>query len=184
MSQEIDAEAQRQAEEGRLAAAEGVRLLARNTMFDGFLDEMKANDASVAEFMDYVFDPSTKFNTDWRWRGFFFHRPLVERIFGYWTTSKYNETTRAFIDDWATDHVAKKVYTEGRSITSSGILSKAKKVVNEHFFLSFDLVALTQTLRERAPFAFTIFDAFSDTARQLAQTKPAFLRKKEIVSLF
>jgi hypothetical protein len=105
----------------------------------------------------------------------------VERIFGYWTTSKYNASTRAFIDDWAKQHVAKKVYTEGGAITSSGILSKAKKVVNEQFFLGFNLAQLTDTLRAMAPFAFAIFDAFSTTTRQLNQATTAFLRKKEIV---
>jgi hypothetical protein len=106
---------------------------------------------------------------------------LVERIFGYWTTSKYNASTRAFIDDWAKHHVAKKVYTEAGSITNSGILSKAKKIVDEQFFLSFNLAQLTSTLRAMAPFAFAIFDAFSTTTRQLNQATTAFLRKKEIV---
>jgi hypothetical protein len=106
----------------------------------------------------------------------------VERILGYWTTSKYNATTQAFIDEWAKEHVAGKVYTEARSITNSGILSRAKKVINEQFFLDFNLTQLTETLRTMAPFAFTIFDAFSTTAHQLSQLKPAFRQRKEIVS--
>jgi hypothetical protein len=165
----------------RLEREELARLEARNAMFDRFLKEMQTENASVADFMDYVFNPDNKFDTDWRWGGFFLQRSLVERIFGYWTTSKYNTSTRAFIDDWAKQHVAKKVYTEAGSITNSGILSKAKKIVNEQFFLGFNLAQLTDTLRTMAPFAFAIFDAFSTTTRQLNQATTAFLRKKEIV---
>ncbi|KAJ7654569.1 hypothetical protein DFH06DRAFT_1133343 [Mycena polygramma] len=181
MQKEIDKQAEQEAEQDRLQAAEQLRLLARNVMFDRFLEEMKTKEASMADFMEYVFDPENKFNTDWRWKGFFAQRPQVLRIFGHWTTSKYNATTRAFMDEWATDHVSKKVYTEARSITNSGILSKAKKVVNEQFFLDFNLATLTQTLRSMAPFAFAIFDAFSDTARQLTQTKHTFKQRKEIM---
>ncbi|KAJ7878225.1 hypothetical protein B0H13DRAFT_1892776 [Mycena leptocephala] len=170
-----------EAERVRLEREELARLEARNAMFDRFLKEMQTENASVADFMDYVFNPDNKFDTDWRWGGFFLQRSLVERIFGYWTTSKYNTSTRAFIDDWAKQHVAKKVYTEAGSITNSGILSKAKKIVNEQFFLGFNLAQLTDTLRTMAPFAFAIFDAFSTTTRQLNQATTAFLRKKEIV---
>ncbi|KAJ7934603.1 hypothetical protein B0H13DRAFT_2305373 [Mycena leptocephala] len=175
--QGIDAEL----EQVRLEEEARAVLLARTEMFDRFLDEMHTNNVSVAHFMDYVFNPANKFDADWRWKGFFAHRPRVERIFGYWTTSKYNATTRAFIDEWAKEHVAGKVYTEARSITNSGILSRAKKVINEQFFLDFNLTQLTETLRTMAPFAFTIFDAFSTTARQLSQVKPAFRQRKEIM---
>ncbi|KAJ7917839.1 hypothetical protein B0H13DRAFT_2231360 [Mycena leptocephala] len=175
--QGIDAEL----EQARLEEEARAVLYARNDMFDGFLNEMQTNNVSVAHFMDYVFNPENKFDTDWRWKGFFAHRPRVERIFGYWTTSKYNATTRAFIDEWAKEHVAGKVYTEARSITNSGILSRAKKVINEQFFLDFNLTQLTESLRTMAPFAFTIFDAFSTTARQLSQAKPAFRQRKAIM---
>ncbi|KAJ7157683.1 hypothetical protein C8R43DRAFT_997287 [Mycena crocata] len=59
--------------------------------------------------MDHIFDPRTKLQTDVRWKGFFAQRPLVERIFGYWTSSQYPTTSRNFVDGWATQHVAKKV---------------------------------------------------------------------------
>jgi hypothetical protein len=42
-------------------------------MFDRFLNEMHTNNVSVAHFMDYVFNPANKFDTDWRWKGFFAH---------------------------------------------------------------------------------------------------------------
>ncbi|KAJ7806742.1 hypothetical protein B0H14DRAFT_3483832 [Mycena olivaceomarginata] len=35
---------------------------ARNAMFDRFLEEMHTKDASVADFMDYVFNPENKFD--------------------------------------------------------------------------------------------------------------------------
>ena len=153
-------------------------------MFAKFLDDMQKMGVTLAEFMEHVFNPDNTFTANWRWNGFFFHQPLVERIFGYWTSSRYNQTTRNFMHDWATKHVAKKVYSEARAITTSGILSKAKKTINEQFFLDFSLANLTQSLRERAPTAFAIFDSFSTTTRQKAQAKEAFMKKKELVRKF
>ncbi|KAF8196897.1 hypothetical protein K438DRAFT_1906287 [Mycena galopus ATCC 62051] len=153
----------------------------QQTLAAKFLDEMHKTDVSLAEFMDHVFDPDNTFTADWRWNGFFFHRALVERIFGYWTSSRYNHTTRNFMHEWATKHVVKRVYSEARAITISGILNKAKKAVNERFFLDFSLANLTQSLRERAPTAFAIFDSFSTTTRQKTRAKEAFMKKKELM---
>ncbi|KAF8218134.1 hypothetical protein K438DRAFT_1702685 [Mycena galopus ATCC 62051] len=138
-------------------------------------------DVSLADFLDHVFNPDNSFTLNWRWNGFFFHRALVERIFGYWTSSRYNHTTRNFMNEWATKHVAKKVYSEATAITVSGILSKTKKVVNERFFLDFSLANLTKSMRERAPTAFAIFDSFSTTTRQKSQAKEASMKKKELM---
>ncbi|KAJ7125765.1 hypothetical protein C8R43DRAFT_898159 [Mycena crocata] len=171
-SQEVTARVEMQA---------ATRLLRRNQCFDAHLQEMHEHQYSMAEFVDYVFDPATKLNTDWRWKGFFAHHSLVEKIFGHWTTSKYNATSRAFIDRWATKHVASQAYTEARAITSSGILSRAKKTVDEKFFLDFSLAGLTQIIRGLAPHAFAVFDAFSTTARQLAQASSKYMKKKELM---
>ncbi|KAJ7742551.1 hypothetical protein B0H16DRAFT_1323267 [Mycena metata] len=178
----LESSAAAQADQARLDAEELAMQRARKDIFDNFLAELQVNDISVAEFADYVFNPENKFDADWRWRGFFARRPLVEQIFGYWTTSKYNITTRAFLDEWAQDHIARKVYSEGQAITKSGLLSKAKKVVNEAFFLDFNLETLTDSMRRMAPFAFAILDVFSTTARQLSQMTPRFLQKKEMMT--
>jgi hypothetical protein len=113
--------------------------------------------------------------------GFFAHQAIVTRIFGYWNTSKYNQSTRDFIHRWATNHVAKTVYSEARAVTVSGLLSKSKKTVNERFFLDFSLSDLTAAIRLKAPTAFAVFDSFSTTARQKARASPAFMQKKELV---
>jgi hypothetical protein len=160
---------------------EAEQLRARDSLFARFLDDMQRMNISLAEFLDHVFNPDNAFAFNWRWTGFFSHSLIVERIFGYWTSSKYNQTTRNFMHEWATKHVAKKVYSEARAITASGILNKAKKVVNEWFFLDFSLANLAQTLRERAPTAFTVFDSFLTTARQKSQATEAFMKKKELV---
>ncbi|KAJ7101667.1 hypothetical protein C8R44DRAFT_747125 [Mycena epipterygia] len=151
--------------------AEKTRLL-REQFFDKVLDDMTASKYTLAEFLDYVFNPETKLKSDWRWRGFFLNRPVVERIFGYWTSSKYPATTHATVHEWAASLIAAK---------TSGILTKSKKVVNEQFFLGYSLAGLTATLRGMAPTAFHILDAFSSTARQLRQNSAAGLRKKEIL---
>ncbi|KAJ7753253.1 hypothetical protein B0H16DRAFT_1723284 [Mycena metata] len=155
---ELDAErATRQAE---LEAEK--QKLRHNQLFDKFLIEMKTNDIPLAEFFEHVFNPETKLNSDWRWRGFFAHQNVVRRIFGYWTSSKYNHSTRRFMHDWAVEHVVRTASTEARAITSSGVLSKTKKVINEHFFLDF------------------ILDTFSTTTRQLSKASETFLQKKEL----
>ncbi|KAF7372061.1 hypothetical protein MVEN_00064400 [Mycena venus] len=161
------------------AAQEKIRV--RNEMFKKFLAEMEKQDVSLADFLDHVFDPKTKLDADWRWQGFFRHQNIVERIFGHWTSSNYNQSTRTFIQKWATAQVTKSIYSEARAITLSGLLSKSKKIVNERFFLDFSLAGLTQAVRQKAPTAFAIFDAFSTTACQKAQTTMAFLQKKELM---
>ncbi|KAJ6584712.1 hypothetical protein B0H19DRAFT_1059083 [Mycena capillaripes] len=161
--------------------AEEKKQIRQRKVFDNFLTEMKANNISLAEFLDHVFDPETKLNTNWRWRGFFAHQGIVEHIFGHWTTSKYNQTTRAFLHNWATSHVSSVAYTESRAITQSGILSKTKKVVNERFFLDFSLTDLVRNIRGMAPTVFKVFDSFSTTTRQLNKASQKFLEKKELM---
>ncbi|KAK7033871.1 hypothetical protein R3P38DRAFT_3186109 [Favolaschia claudopus] len=155
--------------------------LRRLQIFDKFLNEMKENDISLAEFLEHVFDPNIKLNSDWRWRGFFAHQNVVERIFGYWTTSKYNLSTRSFIHNWATNLVSKTAASESRAITESGILAKTKKTVNEKFFLDFSLTNLSQSIRGMAPTMFRILDSFSTTTRQLKNATQKFLDKKELM---
>ncbi|KAJ6564025.1 hypothetical protein B0H19DRAFT_1067626 [Mycena capillaripes] len=174
-------ELEREKAELQAELAEEKKRIRQREVFDNFLTEMKANDISLAEFLDYVFDPETKLNTDWRWRGFFAHQGIVERIFGHWTTSKYNQTTRAFLHNWATSHVSSVAYTESRAITQSGILSKTKKVVNERFFLDFSLTDLVRSIRGMAPTVFKVFDSFSTTTRQLNKASEKFLEKKELM---
>ncbi|KAJ6481450.1 hypothetical protein C8R47DRAFT_1134462 [Mycena vitilis] len=155
--------------------------LRREQFFDTVLSDMAAANYSFAEFLDYVFNPATRLNTDWRWRGFFQHRAMVDQIFGYWTSAKYPATSRAIVHEWATGLVARTASSEAQAITSSGTLSKAKKVVDEQFFLSYSLAGLTATLRGMAPIAFRILDAFSSTARQHQENTAAGLHRKELV---
>ncbi|KAJ7482617.1 hypothetical protein FB451DRAFT_1350610 [Mycena latifolia] len=164
----------------QLKKIEKAKLL-RELCFDKILDTMSDEKYTLAEFLDYVFNPETKLKSDWHWRGFFLHKALVRQIFGYWTSASYNANTRATIHEWAVTLIAKSTSTEAQSITSSGILSKSKKVVNEQFFLSYSLAGLTTTLRGMAPTAFRIFDAFSTTARQLRQNSASGLRRKELL---
>ncbi|KAK7029753.1 hypothetical protein R3P38DRAFT_3188615 [Favolaschia claudopus] len=172
----------------RKAAAQQAELekeksrLRRLQVFDKFLKEMRENDISLAEFMEHVFNPEIKLNYDWRWRGFFAQQSMVERIFGYWTTSNYNLSTRNFIHNWATNLVSKMAASESRAITDSGILAKTKKTVNEKFFLDFSLANLARTIRGMAPTMFRILDSFSTTTRQRNKATQSFMDKKELES--
>ncbi|KAK6991557.1 hypothetical protein R3P38DRAFT_3331712 [Favolaschia claudopus] len=129
-------------------------------LFDKFLEDMKADDISLAEFLDHS---------------------VVERIFGYWTTSKYNQSTRNFLHNWATSQVSKAALGESRVITKSGILNKTKKAINESFFVDFSLTNLVHTIRGMAPTVFKILDSFSTTTRQLKSATEKFLKKKELM---
>ncbi|KAF8155239.1 hypothetical protein K438DRAFT_1777780 [Mycena galopus ATCC 62051] len=171
-------------EKEKEAAAKKADLEAQAKMlrhFRQFLADMKANDISLADFLDHVFNPETKLSSDWRWRGFFAHQNTVARIFGYWTTSKYNLSTHTFLHNWATDCVSKAASTESRAITRSGILKKTKKIVNEQFFLDFSLTNLAHTIRGMAPTVFKVFDSFSTTTRRLRKGTQKFLEKKELM---
>ncbi|KAF7345541.1 hypothetical protein MVEN_01572800 [Mycena venus] len=158
------AELERQEAERRQDLAkeleEAKKRIRRNQIFDKFLAEMQDNNILLADFLDH--------NT-------------VERIFGYWTTSKYNDTTHAFIHNLATNYVSRAASTESRSITQSGILNKTKKAINERFFLDFSLADLVRTIRGMAPMVFKIFDSFLTTTRQLNQASEKFLQKKELM---
>ncbi|KAJ7036838.1 hypothetical protein C8F04DRAFT_1181176 [Mycena alexandri] len=176
---EEETEAAAQARVAQIALEK--RALLRAHLFDKVLDDISAGGFSFAEFAEYVFDPDTKLKTDWRWRGFFQQKATVEHIFGYWSSSRYNTSTRATVLDWAISLVAANASAEAQGITSSGILSKSKKVINEEYFLGYNLAGLTATLRGMAPIAFRILDAFSTTPRQLRENSAAGLRRKELL---
>ncbi|KAJ7778908.1 hypothetical protein B0H16DRAFT_1448457 [Mycena metata] len=151
--------------------------------FEEVLAGLEERGYSLANLMEHVFNPTTHFESgyDWRWRGFFAHKPVVKHILGYWSSSRAH-TTRTFIWDWAYQLVRKVVARESRRITSSGILSKVKKTVNEEFFLNFSLRGISATLRSLSPTAFGIFDAYSSTKRQAKTESKGFLKRHEVLS--
>jgi hypothetical protein len=151
-------------------------------VFDDILANLQQRRYSLADFLDYVFNPANTHAFDWRWKGFFAYREAVERILGYWTTARYNNTTCTFINGWAISHVKKVTAKESAKTTESGILRKTTKDVNEDFFLSYSLAGLTKTLRELAPNTFAVLDAISTTPRQVQKLSDEWFKKKEIVS--
>jgi hypothetical protein len=118
--------------------------------FAGILDGMEEQQYSLADFLEYVFNQSTKFATgyDWRWCGFFAHKQTVKKIFSYWSSS-VTRSAHTFVLDWAYGLVKKMMSSE--CIARSGLLSKTKKTVNEDFFLKYSLTGLSQTLCEMTP---------------------------------
>ncbi|KAJ7911260.1 hypothetical protein B0H13DRAFT_1875918 [Mycena leptocephala] len=118
---------------------------AKKDYLEKVLSGLQANNYSLADFMEYA---------------------AVKKVFGYRSSRKdTNITTRTVIWDWAFGLVQRTVSRESRQITLSGLLSKAKRTVNEEFFLTYSLRAISRTLRGMAPAAFGIFDAFSTTKR-------------------
>ncbi|KAG6864114.1 hypothetical protein C0991_012399 [Blastosporella zonata] len=131
-------------------------------LFRVLLRKLKDGGCSMAEFLDYVYNPAHNHGYDWCWKGFFKDRMTMKHVLGYWTMSPYSKTTRVFIRDWALEQVGKAAAQETVAITKSGILMKSKKTVNEEFFLRYSLVNLTQLLCLLAPTFFAIVDAFSN----------------------
>ncbi|KAJ6619584.1 hypothetical protein B0H10DRAFT_1946637 [Mycena sp. CBHHK59/15] len=84
---------------------------------------------------------------------------------------------KATVHEWVTSLVTATASVEAQAITSSGILSKAKKVVNEQYVLGYSLAGL----RGMAPIAFRVFDMFSTTQRQRRQNTAAGLCRKELL---
>jgi hypothetical protein len=155
---------------------------ARVSDFEEVLELLKEKGISLAEFLDYVFNPTNDLSDDWRWLGFFKHRTLVLRILGYWTTSSYSVTVRNLVEGWVTGQAQKIASEEARVISRKGILSKANKVINEDFFLGYSISGLTSTLRSLAPVFFSMLDAFSTTSRQKSNLSEKWAEKKRIVS--
>ncbi|KAJ6470301.1 hypothetical protein DFH09DRAFT_1344534 [Mycena vulgaris] len=120
--------------------------------FAEVLDGLQEKKYSLADLLEYTFNPATQFASgfDWRWRGFFAHKHTVTKIFGYWSSNS-SRAARTFIVDWAYDLVKKMVSSESRRITRSGILSKVKKTINEDFFLKYSLTGLSQTVARDEP---------------------------------
>ncbi|KAF8173450.1 hypothetical protein BJ912DRAFT_1024853 [Pholiota molesta] len=168
----------------RLTKAENEKAEKEHTkelLFDEVLKTFQQAGISLADFLHYVFKPTSKHVFDWKWRGFFRDQETVKAIFGYWTTSEYNKTTRTFIKDWILGQAEKVIAQESRVITEANILRKSSMVINEDFFLNFSLESITNQLRELAPAAFGLFDAFSTTGRQKRELKAKSRRKQKLV---
>ncbi|KAJ6624223.1 hypothetical protein B0H10DRAFT_2162254 [Mycena sp. CBHHK59/15] len=178
------AQDQKEKESAEAAAAAEER---KAEHFAGILDGLEEQHYSLADFLEYVFNPSTEFATgyDWRWGGFFAHKKTVKKIFGYWSSS-VTRAGRTFVFEWAYGLVKKMVSSESRRITRSGILNKANMTVNEDFFLKYSLTGLSRKLRKMSPRIFGIFDAFSTTTRQLKDqstvSSKKFLKKQDVLT--
>jgi hypothetical protein len=99
------------AEEGHQHEIEWIQWEA---FFDDLLARMQGKGYTFADLLDYVFNPTTKFGFDWWWRGFFADKVTVQRIFDYWTTSKYNKTSRTLVHEWAMGKARKAAGQESR----------------------------------------------------------------------
>jgi len=180
--QKIEAEERR--ENDRTLLEENERM--RKSLFLDDVAEMlqgklAESSYSLADFLDHIFDPDRKFVFDWWWKGFFAHKTAVRRIFEYWTTSKYSKSARSMVLDFAASLVERTVGRESRQVTRSALLQKRKKIVDEDFFLKYNLSDLTNNLRWLAPRMFQILDAFSTTKRQMRDMSAVWFEKKNLV---
>ena len=155
---------------------------ARVSDFEEVLESLKEKGISLAEFLDYVFNPTNDLSDDWRWLGFFKHQTLVLRILGYWTTSSYSVTVHNLVEGWVIGQAQRIAGEEAKAISREGILLKTNKVINEDFFLGYSISGLTSSLRSLAPVFFSLLDAFSITSRQKSNLSEKWAEKKRIVS--
>jgi hypothetical protein len=155
----------------------------KERFFDKTLQSFHDRGISLAEFLKYVFNPEARHVVNWKWRGFFQQTDTVKEIFGYWTGSGSNKTTQKFITNWVIEQAKKIVAQESKAISDSKILLKGAKMVDEAFFLNFSLESITANLRELAPQAFVLFDAFSTTERQKKELKERSRKRQELVCI-
>ncbi|KAJ7939274.1 hypothetical protein B0H13DRAFT_2301037 [Mycena leptocephala] len=108
------AQDQKEKESAEAAAATEER---KPEHFAKILDGLEERHYSLADFLEYIFNPSTEFATgyDWRWRGFFPHKRTVKKIFGYWSFS-VTRAGRTFVTERAYGLVKKMVSSESRRI--------------------------------------------------------------------
>jgi hypothetical protein len=175
-----DEEVQEREREAHSKLTEKVREEAHKVeVFDSMLANLQVWGYSLADILEYIFNPANLHGFDWCWQGFFAHRGIIERILGYWMTARYNMTTHRFINSWAIKHVQKVTAWESAQITESGILWKTANDINEGFFLTYSLSNLTKRL---PPHTFAVLDAISTTPRQLQKLSDEWFRKKDLVS--
>ncbi len=149
--------------------------------FERALDTLHNSSCSLGEFLEYVFNPENKSSRDWCWQGFFKNKPLVQKILTYWTASTSSISARAFLKEWAVEQAGKAVADEAKGICKDGVLSKSNKAIDEHFFLDYSLLTLTQYLKTLAPMFFSILEAFSITNRQKSQLTDKWKETKMMV---
>lgn len=149
--------------------------------FERALDILQDSSCTLADFLEHVFNPENPSSHDWCWQGFFKNKPLVRKILGYWTASTSSISARALLREWAVEQAGKAVAEEAKGICKDGVLSKANKVIDEHFFLDYSLLSLTQYLKALAPMFFSILDAFSVTTRQRNQLTDKWKETKLMV---
>ncbi|KAF8968229.1 hypothetical protein BDZ97DRAFT_1916079 [Flammula alnicola] len=167
----------------RLEQAEEERIMkinSRNKVFKDILGTLQQRGYSLAEFLHYVFNPSTLHIFDWRWRGFFRNKETVKEILNYWV-SGYNDSTNTLMETWILEQTEAIVRQESKAITDSGMLRKTTRVVDEDFFLGYSLASMTRQLREMAPRSFQLFDAFSTTRRQEREMKEKSRQRQELI---
>lgn len=155
-------------------------------VFEEALNILHSKSCTLAEFLDYVFNPKCTMEStyDWCWTGFFKNKNAVRKILGYWTTSDYSISARELVNTWAMEQAQKVVAEEARAICKDGLLSKTKRTINESFFLDYSILSLTKCLKDLAPVFFGILGAFSVTTRQKTQLTEKWEERKMIVSDF
>ncbi|KAF7426523.1 hypothetical protein PC9H_008892 [Pleurotus ostreatus] len=170
-------------EEAHITLAWQEHTLAKEKVFNEILDRLRSNGHTLAEFLEYVFNPSRRFSFDWRWAGFWRDHTTVRQIFEHWSSSTYNKSSRTTYNDIIVSLAENIVQTESQGITDSKLLNRTVKTVDEGFFLGYDVWQLGRKLREKAPLAFRLFNAFASTTRQRQRgVSQKWADKKEVLT--
>ncbi|KAH7906548.1 hypothetical protein BJ138DRAFT_1137935 [Hygrophoropsis aurantiaca] len=157
---------QEEAQRAQALASAQRAAAARSVALDRTLQTLTDSGLSIADLMEYVFNPSFKQGVH-RWNGFFKMRGTASGILDHWVSKKNSRSARAEVHDWAVSHIQRTVRSEARTITKLGFLRSRDRPIDAHFFLSFDLTKIYDRLREVAGVATSIFKAFSTPPRHL-----------------
>lgn len=111
-----------------------------------------------------------------RWHQFFARREEVLQILDFWVCGENVRQARDIVEQWAVEHVARRIAQEARSVTKSKVLQTRETVLDQGFVASFSFTKTNETLKASTPIAMRMLEAFSTSWRA---EKEHTIRRKE-----
>lgn len=111
-----------------------------------------------------------------RWHQFFARREEVLQILDFWVCGENVRQARDIVEQWAVEHVARRIAQEARSVTKSKVLQTRETVLDQGFVASFSFTKTNETLKALTPIAMRMLEAFSTSWRA---EKEHTIRRKE-----
>ena len=116
------------------------------------------------DLLEFVFNPAHGQGSV-RWHQFFARKDEVLQILDFWVCGENVRQARDIVDQWAVDHVARRIAQEARSVTKSKVLQTSETVLDQAFVSSFSFAKINETLKASTPIAMRMIETFSTSWR-------------------